>query len=65
MTTTILKRITGNQMVAVFNENSFIRYFETKKLKDIQEINAYRISIRHNEDEDPNEILENAIRKIK
>lgn len=64
MTTTILKRITGNQMITVFNENSFIRYFETKKLKDIQEIHAYRITIRHNEDEDPTQILENALKKI-
>ncbi|MGK6342883.1 hypothetical protein ACMGDK_11625 [Chryseobacterium sp. DT-3] len=64
MTTTIKKRITGVQMVTVFNENNFIRYFETKKLKDIQELHTYKITIRHNEDEDPNEVLENALKNI-
>ena len=64
MTTTILKKITGIQMVAVFNENSFIRYFETKKLKDIQDIHTYHITIRHNEDENPNEVLEESLKKI-
>lgn len=65
MHTTITKRITGNQMVKVFEENSFVRHFKTRQEKDISEVHAYEIEIRHNDDESPIEILENALKKIK
>lgn len=65
MTTTLRKRITGTQMVALFNENSFIRYFETKQNRPIEELQTYKITLRHGEKEDPKKVIENALKTTK
>lgn len=64
MSTTLRKRLTGVQMVKLFDENSFIRYFETKQNKPIEDVHMYKITLRHDENENPKTIIKKALKSI-
>lgn len=70
MQTTIKKNISVNQIEKVFDltDHINIRWYQPSKKQEITDFDAkigYDITIRHNEDEDPKELLNNAISKIK
>lgn len=72
METTITKKVKGSTMETIFDSTELIniRYFKIKdklfKKKDFDE-NAtyvYEINIRHNDNENPEELLLNTIKTI-
>ncbi len=72
METTIRKKVKGSTMVNLFDSSELvnIRYYKAKnnlKEEDYNENESYlyEIKIRHNEDENPEKLLANAINDIK
>jgi hypothetical protein len=69
METTITKRIKGSVIENIFesNNNCNVRYYEAKNIKDDNydpdKVYTFEIKIRHNEDQDPIELLNKAIIK--
>jgi hypothetical protein len=67
METTINKKVKGSIMENIFDsdENCNIRYFEAKncELYDSEKIYNFEVKIRHSEDQDPKELLNNAIKQ--
>ena len=68
METRIKKRVQGEILEKLFDENSFIRY--TKGLNIVDEeydgknVYLFEINIRHNENENPKELFNNALKKL-
>ena len=70
METTIKKRVKGQTMETLFDRTDLIniRFFRNLNLKNESDWNEdktylYEIKIRHNEDENPLKILNNAIKQ--
>lgn len=67
METIIRKKIKRSIMENIFDsdENCNVRYYEAKNAVDYDPEKTYtfEVKIRHNEDEDPKTLLNNAIKK--
>ena len=69
MESDIIKKISPNDINEIFDKCEVnIRYFEPYNKTIINNFDKkikYRIRIRHNENENPGELLNNAIKKLK
>lgn len=68
METRIKKRVQGEILEKLFDENSFIRYTKVLNIVDEEYNNEneylFEINIRHNENENPKELFNNAFKKL-
>lgn len=71
METTIKKRIKGSVIEQIFESSNTVnvRYYNAKigehQEYDSEKVYTFDVKIRHNEDEDPKQLLEQEIKNIK
>jgi hypothetical protein len=70
MHTTITKRLKGAIMENIFDSSDIVnvRYYNAKNVSDNdydpEKVYTFEIKIRHNEDEEPKQLLEQAIKNL-
>jgi hypothetical protein len=70
METIITKRIKGSTMEAIFDSSNInVRYYKNLNLFfnaifDPEKVYTFEIKIRHNEDQEPKQLLEQAIKNL-